>query len=343
MPAKESAALERLLEEAAERGASDLYLIPGEPPIFRVGSELERKDEAPLAAGDVEKLVFTVVESQRAAKIGTETGGVIAHCGVEGVAEGRMCLAKSRGQFTAVIRILASELPSPAAAGIPRALLEAAESPHGLIVLTGSPGSGKTTTALVLLEHLNAKAPLHIVTLEDPVCVRLEPKRAVIQQREVGLDTPSYIAGLKTVMRQDPDVIFVGEVRDLATLQACITTARTGHLVITQLHEASPEAAIEKMLDVQPEDMAKVFRKELAAVLRAVAAQRLLPEANGKGCLAAYGVLVVDDEMRRAIAEGKDIFDRAAPLPGGSQTLAEDIERLRAEGKITDEIAARLS
>jgi len=343
MPTKKPAGLVHLLKEAAERGASDLYLIPGEPPVFRGASGLERQEREPLTAGEVEQLVFSVVDKEGAAKIGTETGGVIAHCGVEGVTEGRMCLARANGQYTAVIRLLASRLPDPQVLRIPKALLAAAESPHGLIILTGSPGCGKTTTALALLDYVNERSARHIVTLEDPVCVRLEPKRAVIQQREVGLDTPTYIAGLKTVMRQDPDVIFVGEIRDLPTLDACITAARTGHLAMTQLNVVSPEAAIEKMIEVQPEEMAKSFRKDLAAVLRAVAVQRLLPAADGSGRLAAYGVIVPDDEMRRAVAEGRDIFDRTAPLPKGCLTLAEDIERLRSEGKVTDETAARLS
>ena len=144
------------------------------------------------------------------------------------------------------------------------------------------------------------------------------------------------------VMAMDPDVIFVGEIRDIETLDACVTAAETGHLVITQLHADSPERAIQRMIDVQPEEMRPVFRRALARTLRAVSVQRLIPAAEGKGVHAAYGLLIPDKEMRRAIAEGRDIFDRTAPLPDAFQTLADDVRQLRSDGKITEAAAKEI-
>ena len=192
---------------------------------------------------------------------------------------------------------------------------------------------------MVLLDHINANLPVRIVTIQDPVDIRLQPKQAVITQQSIDSDTPSYTAAFRAVLRQDPDVFFVGEVRDLPTLEACITAAHTGHLVITQIHAASPEDVIQRMIDVQPEELRPTFRRRLASQLLAVSVQKLLPHAQKPGAVAAFGLLIVDKEMRRAIADSKDITDRTSPLPDGCQTLADDIRQLQAEGLITDQTA----
>jgi len=167
------------------------------------------------------------------------------------------------------------------------------------------------------------------------------PKKALVQQREIGVDVPNALSGIEAARHQDLDVLLIGEIATVEELQACITTAETGHMVLTQLHAETPEGAIQRMIDVFPEDIRQVSRKALASVLRGVSAQRLLPKTDGKGRLAAYGVLIPDDEMRTAIAEGRDFMARKTPWPEGCQTMAEHIERLRAEGEITDETAER--
>lgn len=339
MATKNESLLERLLQKAAELDASDLHLVAGEPPIYRVKGSLQRAEQDPLSADEIQHIVEAEIGSEQAARIGRELGHAIAMCQVPGVVQGRMCVTRAAGALTATTRILPARLPDPARARIPQALLDAACSPNGLIVVAGETGSGKTTVAMMLLDHINASSPVRILTIEDPVGVRLEPKRAVITQQNTDSDTPSYASALRAALRQDPDVLFVGETRDLGTLEACITLVDTGHLVITQIHAASPEDVIQRMIDVHPEETRPIFRRRLASGLRAVSVQKLLPRAGKPGVTAAYGLLIVDKEMRRAIADGRDIKDRTAPLPEGCQTLADDIRRLQAEGLITEQTA----
>ena len=250
-----------------------------------------------------------------------------------------MCVTRASGGLTAAVRVMPTRLPDPVAVGVPQALLDAACSPNGIIIVSGQTGSGKTTVAMMLLEHLNARSPVHILTIEDPVGIRLQPKQAVIRQQSVGTDTPSYSAALRSAMRQDPDVIFVGEVRDLVTLEACVTAADTGHLVVTQVHASSPQEVIQRVVEVHPEELRAPFRRRLAQTLRAVSVQKLLPLAKGPGLTAAFGVLIPDKEMRQAIADGRNVTDRASALPAGCQNLADDIRRLAKEGAVTQQAA----
>lgn len=330
--------LQRMLTEAARRDASDLHLLPGEPPIYRVRGQLQREETDPLSEQDVERIVHAAIGQQQADRIGPELGVLIATCSLEGVVEGRMTITRHMDRLSAVIRLLPSQVPDPAAARLPQPLLDATDCPSGLILLTGLTGSGKNTVALMLLEHINARRAAHIVTIEDPVAVRLVPKQSLIRQQSIGTDTPSFMTGLQAVLRLDPDVIYVSETRDVMTIQACITAAQTGHLVITVVHGPAPEAVIQLMIDAIPEELRPVFRRSLASTLRAVAMSYLLPVATAKGRLPAYGLLIPDDAMRQAIAEGWDFMKRPS-LPPGSQTLAQDIERLRVEGRVSDQAA----
>jgi len=340
MPAMNGSILERLLNHAAKLHASDLHLVAGEPPIFRVGSALQRAEAHPLTPDDIKAIVEDQIGADQAAKIGPELGHVIAMCESPGVVEGRMCVTRAAGSLTATIRILPTKLPDPIKVGIPQALHDAAKSSNGLIIVSGEAGCGKTTVAMMLLEQINASLPVRIVTIEDPVGIRIQPKRAVITQQNIDTDTPSYSSALRAVMRQDPDVIFVGEIRDLPTLEACVTAANIGHLVITQVHATSPENAIQRMIDVHPEEMKPAFRRNLATVLRAVSVQKLLALAGKPGVVSAFGLLIPDKEMRQAIVEGKDTKDRTSPLPVGCQSLSDEIRRFQKAGIITDTTAS---
>ena len=318
--------LENLLSQAVTLKASDLHLVAGEPPIFRVKGALQRADQDPLTAEDIASMVQTVIESWESAH---GLGSQMAIVEVPGVVEGRLCVTISEGAPTASIRILPSNLPTPASARVPAALLEAALAPQGLVVISGEAGSGKTTVAMILLEHVNTHLPARIHTIEEPVSFRLKAKQAVITQQSVGVDVGGFLPAMKAVLRMDPDVIFVGELRDIQTLEACVALAESGHLVITQVHASDPPDAIQRMVDVHPEELRPIFRRRLAAVLRAVSSQKLLPLAGKPGRTAAYGVLVPDQEMRRAICEGLDPTERTSPLPPGCQTLSADIAALR--------------
>ncbi|NQT87224.1 Flp pilus assembly complex ATPase component TadA, partial [bacterium] len=198
---------------------------------------------------------------------------------------------------------------------------------------------GKITTAISLVDHINAARPVHIATVEDPVCARFVPKRAIVQQHEIGTDIPNVMAGLRSAMCQDIDVLYVSELKEVSEVDAVITVADTGHLVIVVGHAASPEDMIQRLIDIHPQETRAVFARRLAGVLVAVSVQRLLPNATGKGRVAAYGVLTPDEETRRAMVEGSDLTERPTQLPEGSVTLAEAIRRIEADGAITHEAA----
>jgi len=224
---------------------------------------------------------------------------------------------------------------------MPAAMLKAAQASRGLVIFAGESGSGKTTNALSFLEHINATRNVHISTIEDPVAIRLTPKRALIRQHEVGTDVPDTLAALRYVLVEDVDVLYMNVLRNVEEVAALITAAEYGALVVVVLHAASPEEAIERMMDALNADRATApLCKRLAHALRAVSVQRLLPKAHEKGVVPAYGVLIPDDETRQAIVDGTDLRKRATPPPAGCQTLAQDVERLRREGAITDETAS---
>jgi len=341
MAIEQTPELERALQEAADRRASDVHLVPGEPPSFRVAGLIERADAEPLTAEQVEHLAVAAVGRAALDRIRLETGSVQASCGLPGVVDGRLAVASSLGEFVVTIRILPHTIPDVAACRIPAALMKAAEAPRGLILVAGPTGSGKSTAALSLLDHINATRPVHICTVEDPVVVRLTPKRATVQQHEVGTDVPHTTAGLRAALVQDVDVLYVSELKELREVEAVVTLADAGHLVIAVGHAVSPEDMIERLLDIQPPETRGAFAKRLAPVLLAVSVQCLLPKASGKGRVAAYGVLTPDEETRQAMVEGGDIRKRSSPLPDGCRTLADDIGRLHAEGIVTAEAAER--
>ena len=332
-------ALERMLQQAAALDASDIHLVAGEPPIYRVRGALQRGEDDPLTADDIREIVQAEIGADQAARIGSQQAHAIIMCEAPGVVSGHMCVTRAAGALTASIRIIPTALPAPEVARVPQALLDAADSPSGLVITAGEPGSGKTTMAYMLLEHINATRPVRILTVEHFPSMRLEAKQAVVTQQSVGSDVPDFPAALHAALRQDPDVLFVGEMRDLATLEACIALADTGHLVITQVNTGSPAGVIDRLVEVHPEELRAPFRVRLAATLRAISVQTLLPRADGPGRTVAYGLLVPDKQMREAIAARRDIHDRDTPLPDGCRALADETRTLQREGLITDSVA----
>ena len=329
---------ETLLRSAQERGASDLHLLAGEPPTTRVDGVLERTDAAPLTAVRILEIASAVFPRGELDRIGRELGELHRSITIGEIAL-RFCVARVSGEITISARMIPIGVPGVDFLGTPNGLIGAAGMANGLIVISGRTGSGKSTTAYSLLDHINATRNVNIHTIEDPVMYRLTPKRSLVQQREVGVDTPDTVSGLKQSMLMDPDVIFVGEIRTLDELQACITVAETGHLVITVMHAESPEGAIQRIGDVFPEHTRAFYRRALAGVLRCVTCQRLIPKASGQGRVAAYGVLVPDDEMRAAIAEYGDVLSRRQPLPKNCLSMQAEIERMANEGIISQEKA----
>jgi twitching motility protein PilT len=343
MAIKQTPELEEYLREAAEKDASDVHLIPGEPLTFRVRGMLERTERDPFTPDEIRDIAIAAFGEEPVGKIGSEVGEMRTSCGLPGVREARMCAARSQGQISIVIRLFAPRIFTLEEIKAPEGLVRAATTPcgvpSGLLIFCGPTGSGKTTTAFSVIDHINATRAEHICTVEEVSASPLTPKRSLIQRREIGTDVPDCVSGIRAAMRQDMDVLWVGDLTTLEEVDACLTAAATGHLVLTQLHTTTPEAAIQKIIDIQPEDLKAACRRTLSDVLVAVSAQRLLRRADGKGRVAAYAVLILDDEMRAAIREGRDIFCRRNPLPEGCQTFAEHGKRLIEDGIVTQDEA----
>jgi twitching motility protein PilT len=251
-----------------------------------------------------------------------------------------MCIARSLSAPTIVVRILPTQILTPESMAMPAEAIAALAAPNGLIVASGIAGSGKTTVVLSMVDHINATRDGHICTIEDPLTMRLAPKRCIIQQREVGVDVPDVLGGFRAALLQDPDVILLGETRRVEELDACISATETGHLVFLCMYGQTPEDTIRRLIDVQPPNVRDVFQKALARALRMVVTTVLLIPAAGTGRIAAWGVLIPDAPMRDAIAAGTSVLDRAA-LPPGCQLLEQDVRRLATEGIVTKEEAHR--
>ncbi len=337
MAIKQMKAFERVLQEGFDRKASDVLMMPGEPVCFRIRGELVRAEGEALYADQIKSVAEAAIGEERLKKDIAAVGRSVTSCGIDGVGDGRMCVTSSFGDYTIAVRLLPRQLPDIKATRVPESVIEATMAPDGLVVFAGPTGSGKTTTMLAVLEHLNAMKAIHICTVEDPISYRMESKKAIVQQHEVGVDVPNVVSGIVAAMRQDMDVLMVNELKRVEEAEATVTAAHLGHLVITQMHATSPEGAILRLMNIQPGEAGESLRRQLGESLRCVCHQILLPTEDGKGRVAAYGVLIVDDEMRKAIAAGEDIRARTRPLTKGSQTLASDAERLWVDGAISRE------
>lgn len=340
MAVQQTPELERALQAAADRKATDLFLLPDEPVSFRVKGAIVRSEGDALSEADVRAIAAAAVGQERLSTL-AETGTLVTSCSLPGVIDGQMTIASSRGQLAIVVRLITVKTLPIETIQLPPAVLRAIETATagGLSIFTGRIGSGKTTTMLSVLDHINATREKHICTVEDPIEIRLTPKRSLITQREVGLDVPDFIAGIAASLRQDADIILVGELRSPDAVQACVTAASVGRTIITQLHATTPQKAIQRLYDVQPPDQLPIFRRHLSETLRVICAQVLLPHATQPTRVPAYGVLIPDAEMRAAILAGADVAIRERPLPEGSLDISDDIDRLRRHGVISDEAA----
>lgn len=332
--------LEQLVRTAIARDASDLFIVPDEPPAVRLHGAIERLDAPGVPAEETERLALAVFGGVQVGRLGLQTGVLKRWCGLPGEYNASVAVSRSAAGYALALRIMLPRVLSVREVLLPDAMVEAGLSRHGLIIFSGRIGSGKTTALYSLLDHINAHAPCRICTVTDSDYMWLTAKKALVQQFEVGRDVPGTLSGIRAAVSQDSDVLFVGELAGVEELQACITAAELGSLVITQLHAPTPEGAIQRIVDTFPEEMRRVSLGAFARVLRAVSAQCLLPRASRKGRVAAYGVLIPDDEMRAAIAAGRDLMARKTPWPTGCQTIAEHVRRLASEGVISEETAA---
>ena len=335
--------MKALLGLAMEKGASDLHLTVGRPPIFRISGQLYPLDVRPLSDADLRLLLFSILTHNQRSTFELEREIDFA-LSLDRDHRFRVNAYFQKGKMAAALRAIPSQIPDPAALGLPGAVLGLGDRPHGLLLVVGPTGSGKSTTLACLVNRINQSRSCRIITVEDPIEYTHESAVATIDQREVHADTQSFAAALKYVLRQDPDVILIGEMRDLETIHAAITAAETGHLVLATLHTNDAIQAIDRVIDVFPPYQQPQVRAQLAAALLGVVSQRLLPRADGQGRVAAFEVLIANPAIRTLVRDGK--MHQAASvmetnLQDGMVTLDRSLVQLYRDNLITREEAMR--
>ena len=335
--------MKALLNLAMEKGASDLHLTVGRPPIFRISGELHPLQVRPLSDADLRVLLFSILTSNQRSTYELEREIDFA-LSIDKSHRFRVNAYFQKGKMACALRAIPSQIPDPDQLGLPEIVLRLGDRPHGLLLVVGPTGSGKSTTLACLVDRINASRPCRIITVEDPIEYTHDSKRATIDQREVHADTTSFAAALKYVLRQDPDVILVGEMRDLETIQAAITAAETGHLVLATLHTNDAVQAIDRVIDVFPPHQQPQIRSQLAAALLGVVSQRLLVRADGYGRVAAFEVLVANPAIRTLIRDGKMHQAHGVMethLADGMLTMDRSLVELHRMGMITRNEAMR--
>ena len=293
-----------LLKEMRAKDASDLHLVAGISPVIRIDGELKALEEKSVTSEEIKSLIYSVMGAEKIAQF-EKTHELDFSFGVNGLGRFRTNLHIQRGSTAVAIRRLPDHIPSLSELNLPSILAELALKKGGLILVTGPAGCGKSTTLAAMVEIINERRPAHIIILEDPVEYMHSHKKSVVEQREVGSDTFSFAESLKRCLRQDPDVILIGEMRDLETIATAITAAETGHLVLATLHTSDAPGAVDRCVDVFPSYQQPQIRTQLANTLQAIIAQVLLPQKSGQGRVPAVELLIANSAVRNLIRTGK--------------------------------------
>jgi len=337
--------LERLLAEVVQREASDLHLLAGMSPVLRKDGELVPLEVAALGDDELRMLFaphLSAMTRQRLEQEGATDFSLRLGDGEAGGWRFRVNLHRQRGRLAAAVRALPRQVPTLEELNLPPALADLVATRRGLVLVTGPAGSGKTTTLAALVERLNLERALHILTIEDPIEYEHRSRRSVVEQLELGVDTPSYALALKAAMRQDPDVILLGEMRDLDTMAGALTAAETGHLVLTTLHTNDVAHAIHRIVDVFDSGRQEQIRQQLAMVLDGVVSQQLVPRADGRGRVPAVEILRGTYPVRHHIRKNQlqKIYNEIARgRADGMVSMEESLMRLVQDGVITREEA----
>ena len=329
--------IEILLEEIVRKNASDLHLQVGLPPMMRLDGVLAPfPGYNPLNAEEVERLVFAILDDDQQ-KILIKDKEIDFSFAFGDLGRFRVNAFHERGNLAASLRLIPNQIKSITELGMPPVIQSFAEFPRGLVLVTGPTGSGKSTTLAALIDKINSEKAQHIITIEDPIEFTHKSKRSAIVQREVHYDTYSFSAALRSSLRQDPDVVLIGEMRDLETISAAITIAETGHLVFATLHTNSAAQSIDRMIDVFPPHQQPQVRSQLANILQGICAQRLVP-AIGGGRVVAAEVMIANPAIRNIIREGKThqldtVIQTGADQ--GMQTMDRTLVKLVQSGVVT--------
>lgn len=334
-----------LCKVAKDAGASDLHITVGVPPKMRVNGNLITMDYPRMLPPDTKQLAEGIMSEEQWAKL-EEKGEYDMSFSVPSMGRFRLNVYKQRGTISMAIRIVGTEVPSPDELGIPASVMDLYSHKRGLVLVTGPTGCGKSTTLAAIIDKINKNRECHVITLEDPIEYLHRHNKSMVNQREIGLDSRSYADALRSALREDPDVILVGEMRDFDTISVAITAAETGHLVLSTLHTLDAASSIDRIIDVFPPHQQQQIRVQLAGVLEAVISQQLIPTADGSGRVAAFEVLHGGFNVRNLIREGK-----THQLPGvmqtgrklGMMTMDESIQKLYISGLIRKEEAIQFA
>ncbi len=341
VPLSTDVAIETLLEECIKHSASDLHLQAGLPPVLRIDGVLRPMTTYPILDDmTVQQLVFSTLDANQ--KVILKKDKEFDYSFAFGdLGRFRVNAFYERGNMAAAFRLIPNTIRSIEDLGLPGVVATFAEKPNGLVLVTGPTGSGKSTTLAALIDKINTEKALHIITIEDPIEFTHRSKRSVVAQREVHYDTFSFAAALRSILREDPDVVLIGEMRDLETIQAAITVAETGHLVFATLHTNSAAQSIDRMIDVFPAHQQPQIRAQLANILVGICSQRLVPAVDG-GRIAVTEILVTNSAVRSIIREGKthqlDMTIQTG-MSQGMQTMDRELARLVNAGVINFDVA----
>ena len=335
--------LTEMLKEAVEKGASDIFIVSGLPLAYKINNSIQNQSEEKLYPDATRRMILEIYElaSQRDPKRLLEKGDDDFSFSLVGVSRFRVSTYKQRGSLAAVIRVVKFDLPDPVQLGVPQTVLDLGRLKKGLVLVTGPAGSGKSTTLACMIDLINRSRNCHVITLEDPIEYLHSHKKSVVSQREISNDTESYVTALRAALRQAPNVILLGEMRDYETISTALTAAETGHLVFSTLHTVGAANTIDRVIDAFPPNQQPQIRVQLSMVLQAVVSQQLIPAKDGS-VAPAFEIMKVNGAIRNMIRESKvHQTDTVIYSSAGEGMISMDasILELYRQGKISAEEA----
>jgi twitching motility protein PilT len=336
--------IEELMRRLCEMQASDLILSAGAAPQVRLKGELQPLDPRVLTPDDTREYARALLTARQFQAL-EERQGLDISWGIEGVCRCRINFYRQRGSIALAIRAVPINIPSFEQLGLPPILRDFATRPHGLVLITGPAGSGKSTTLAAMIDHINATRRVHVVCLEDPIEYLHANRGSVVDQLEIGQDAPGFAEALRGVFRQSPDVIMIGEMRDLETVQMALTLAETGHLILATLHTQDTTHAIHRVIDVFPSDQQSQVKVQLSLVLVGIVSQQLIPAHDGSGLLLATEIMSVNNAIRNLIRDApQQIYSVLETSQSqGMLTMNESLRRFWADGRIDADTALQRS
>ncbi|MBI4179495.1 type IV pilus twitching motility protein PilT [bacterium] len=333
--------MSELLQYSIQYGASDIHLTVGQPPMLRISGKLLPSGYDVLTGAETKSLVYSILTDEQKAKF-EEEFELDFSIGIPNIARFRVNCFRQKGNVSAVLRTIGNKIPSAEDLGLSEAICNLARLPRGMVLVTGPTGSGKSTTLAAMIDLINQEKEHHIITIEDPIEIVHPHKKCTVNQRELGSDTHSFARALKGMMREDPDVILVGEMRDLETIAAALTLAETGHLLFSTLHTQDAAQTVDRIIDVFPPYQQEQIRIMVSTALKGVVSQVLIPRADGQGRVAAREVMVVTGAIGAILREGKTHQIYSAIQTGGQQgmvTMDQSLAKLYKDGLINAEDA----